>query len=188
MKKLLLLLVLACLVGCQPSVAMIEAEKAYYAAYAGINTTGGNRPIFEMRAADPTKAIMLDNVASIIVYAPPVPQNGPLVPQYKQHDYGAAAVSAIRDITLGVVPWGVAAYGFRALKDAVSSDVTTYNQNVSGQSTGTMRVGSTTPTSAIYGNSNTVTGYHEAVSEPTVVRPEVVQVDPLVVNPVIVNP
>jgi len=189
MKKLLLLIVVF-MVGCQPSHDMLEAEKAYYAAYAGLNTTGESRPLFELRAQDPSKDIVLQNVQSIIVYAPTVPQNGPLVPQYKQHDYGAAAIGAVRDITLGLAPWGAVAYGFRRLGDAVSSDVTTYNQNVSGQSSGTMRVGAVTPTTAIYsGSGNTITGYNEAVSKPEVVyQPEPLVVPTQVVNPVVVNP
>lgn len=186
MKKLLLL-ILVCLVGCGPTAVQLAAEKEFYTAQREFIQQQKATPIFEIVASDPTKAIMMDNVAKIVVYAQP--KDGEKLTQYQHKDYAQPWLNLTGQVLSIAVPWIGAAMIVNSVKDMVSNDTFNYNQTVSGQSTGTMRVGSTTPTSAIYGNSNTVTGYHEAVSDPTVVRPEVVfQPEPMVVNPVVVNP
>lgn len=176
MKKLLLLIIMF-MVGCGPSLQQLEGEKAFYA----MLQSKVNNPMVKIKIADPT---LPANIESIEVWSPE--KN---IAQYQHVNYAAPWISLVQSALSIGMPWLGAALIVGQVKDMSSSDSYQYNQNVSGQSTGTMRVGSTTPTSAIYGNSNSVTGYHEAVSEPTVVKPEVVyQPEPLVVNPTVVNP
>jgi hypothetical protein len=66
---------------------------------------------------------------------------------------------------------------------------TSYNQNVSGQSTATMRVQGGTQ-AAVNGTGNTVMGTQDNTATPTVVHADVVPLEPVIVRPevITVNP
>lgn len=81
--------------ACQPTAAMIEAEKSFYQAQVEIakGRSGGNPILLEIKAQNPEKDMIFQNVASITVFAPPTAeaQVGPV--QYRQVDYSAPWVS-----------------------------------------------------------------------------------------------
>src|SRR5574343_173431 len=86
---------LATLTACQPTAAMIEAEKAFYQAQVEIskNRGGGNPVLLEIKAQDATKDMIFSNVASITVFAPPSKDDAVGPTQYRQVDYSAPWVS-----------------------------------------------------------------------------------------------
>ena len=178
------------LTACQPSVAMIEAEKAFYQAQIEIskNRSGVNPVLLEIKASNPGEDMIFQNVASITVFAPPPSEakEGPV--QYKQVDYSA--------------PWAPVALSGLGIAGAVTGNVlllreagkyftggTNYN-NLGDNSSIKIQGGTAANINQSGGTLGTV-GPTDATSVPTVVEqpaPIIVnQPEPVVVNPVVVQ-
>jgi hypothetical protein len=181
----LFLVVIVILSGCVSDKAY-EAEKSYYDAMKAVLTANGGQenPILKIEAKDPEKDMVFQNVASITVFTPPLPQNGPLIPQYKHETYAQwiPAVTGLGTAAIGVGGiWGVT---HELGKWAMG---TTYNMMGAGSS---VKVQGGT-TANISGGTMGSVGATDATSTPTVVTqpaPIVVnQPEPVVVNPVVVQ-
>lgn len=188
---LMLIVTMFTLSGCGPSALQIQAEIAFYEAIASIQKNQAAQPIFKITATDPTKAIMMDNVASIEVYAQPSEQ-AKTIPQYVQRDYNAPAWQFATALVSTVTPWvgvGVLAHEFRNMQ---TGSQTYYNNNVGQGATGNLRVQGNTSATSSGGGAATATGMTDATSTPTVVNPVIVeQPAPIIVNqpePIIVKP
>ena len=180
MKKLLLLIMVAfILAGCGPTALQIQAEIAFYEAIASIQKNQAAQPIFKIIAQDPTKAIMMDNVASIEVYAQPSEQ-AKTIPQYVQRDYNAPAWQFATALVSTVTPWvgvGVLAHEFRNMQ---TGSQTYYNNNVGQGATGNLRVQGNTSATSSGGGAATATGMNDATSTPTIMEPSVHVLEPSV--------
>ena len=192
-RTLCLMMVMASIVvtGCQPSKDMITAEVEFYRLQAEVmkNQGGGPQPLFSIRAQDASKDIVLQNVAEIIVYSPPQPQNGPLVSQYRQVDYSAAwipAVTGIAGAAMGVAGMGYLAHELvKGTSGSVYYNATGANSNIKTQGNAYSTVSGTT--SGGIGNIDGTTP--QQVVRPEVVNPVIVETpQPVIVNPEVVNP
>lgn len=191
----LMAIVVFSMIGCGPTALQMQGEVAYYQAVAAITRSNNDSktatmPLVRIQVADPSKPI---NVESIEVFAPPQPQNGPLLAQYQHRDYNEAGWRFLTAATGIIAPWvgvGVLAHEFGQMGNGAQ---TYYNNNVGAGATGNLRVqGNTSVTSSGSGTA-TATGMTDATSTPTVVKPEVVVVEqpqPVIVNqpePIIVK-
>lgn len=187
MRRICLLLVaIALLVGCGPTKEAYLAETSYYEALqAVVNQQTTNPILLEIKAKDATKDIVISNVESITVYAPPQPQNGPLIPQYKHQDFNAPWAPVVMGLgTAAIGVGGMIGLTHELGKWAIG---TTYNMMGAGSS---VKVQGGT-TANISGGTMGSVGATDATSTPTVVTqpaPIVVnQPEPVVVNPVVVQ-
>ena len=170
--------------GCVSDKAYL-AEKAYYTAMQAVASQQTSNPILlEIKAQDASKDIVLSNVASITVYAPPQPQNGPLIPQYKHETYSQWVPVVMG---LGTAAISVGGMGYMAHELGKWATGTTYN--MMGQGSSVKVQGGTTAN--ISGGTMGSVGATDATSTPTVVTqpaPVIVnQPEPVVVNPVVVG-
>lgn len=171
--------------GCVSDKAFL-AEKAYYTAMQNVLTSNGGqeKPILKIEAKDPTKDMVFQNVASITVFAPPLPQNGPLIPQYKHETYSQWVPVVMG---LGTAAISVGGMGYMAHELGKWATGTTYNMLGAGSS---VKVQGGT-TANISGGTMGSVGATDATSTPTVVEqpaPIVVnQPEPVIVNPVVVG-
>ncbi len=76
MKKLYYLLLLLPLTGCMTG-NMLKAEQSYYKAMVAMQKQQAAQPIVQLIAQDKDKPMVLENVASFTVFAPPQGENGP---------------------------------------------------------------------------------------------------------------
>ena len=169
---LMLIVTMFTLSGCGPSALQVQAEIAFYEAIASIQKNQAAQPIFKITATDPTKAIMMDNVASIEVYAQPSEQ-AKTIPQYVQRDYNAPAWQFATALVSTVTPWvgvGVLAHEFRNMQ---TGSQTYYNNNVGQGATGNLRVQGNTSATSSGGGAATATGMTDATSTPTIMEPSV---------------
>lgn len=172
--------------GCGPTKEAYLAETSYYQALQAIVGQQTSNPILlEIKAKDPAKDIVLSNVESITVYAPPQPQNGPLIPQYRHEDFNAKWVPVA--LGLGTAAISVGGMGYLAHELGKFATGTTYN--MLGQGSSVKVQGGTTAN--ISGGTMGSVGATDATSTPTVVTqpaPIVVnQPEPVIVNPVVVG-
>ena len=173
------------LMGCVSDKAYL-AEKEYYTAMQAVLTANGgqDKPILKIEAKDPEKDMVFQNVASITVFAPPLPQNGPLIPQYKHETYSQWVPVVMG---LGTAAISVGGMGYMAHELGKWATGTTYN--MMGQGSSVKVQGGTTAN--ISGGTMGSVGATDATSTPTVVTqpaPIVVnQPEPVVVNPVVVQ-
>jgi hypothetical protein len=129
MKKYLLCLLIVSLFlgGCGPSLNQLKGEEAYYAARVAMNKQAASTLLFEMTAGDTTKPIVLENVASFKVFAPPVSNSADNMTQYTHQNYAAPWLNMFTQ-TLGMAaPW----IGAAVIANSVASnfkDVATHNQ------------------------------------------------------------
>ena len=180
---------LATLTACQPTAAMIEAEKAFYQAQVEIakNRNGGNPVLLEIKAQDATKDMVFSNVASITVFAPPSKDDAVGPTQYRQVDYSAPWVS----VAGGILGMATIAAGGVYLAHELKGFGGNVNYTTSGQNSPIKTTGST---SANVSGGTTGNFGGDYTATPTVVKPEVVVVpspEPVIVSPpepVIVNP
>ena len=172
--------------GCGPSTQAYLAETSYYQALQAIVSQQTTNPILlEIKAKDPEKDIVLSNVESITVYAPPQPQNGPLIPQYKHQDFNAPWAPVV--MGLGTAAIGVG--GMIGLTHELGKWAIGTTYNMMGNASSVKVQGGTTAN--ISGGTMGSVGATDATPTPTVVEqpaPIVVnQPEPVVVNPVIVQ-
>lgn len=187
--KLCVLIVIAMmflLSGCGPTKEAYLAESNYYSAMSAVVAQQKSNPILlEIKAKDPNKDIVLSNVESITVYAPPQPQNGPLIPQYRHEDFNAKWVPVA--LGLGTAAISVGGMGYLAHELGKFATGTTYN--MLGQGSSVKVQGGTTAN--ISGGTMGSVGATDATSTPTVVTqpaPVIVnQPEPVIVNPVVVG-
>lgn len=178
---------LATLTACQPTAAMIEAEKAFYQAQVEIakNRNGGNPVLLEIKAQDATKDMVFSNVASITVFAPPSKDDAVGPTQYRQVDYSAPWVS----VAGGILGMATIAAGGVYLAHELKGFGGNVNYTTSGQNSPIKTTGST---SANVSGGTTGNFGGDYTATPTVVEqpPPVVltQPEPVVVNPAVVNP
>ncbi len=177
-----LMIVVFGMIGCGPTALQMQGEVAYYQAVAAItkNQEKGANPLVRIKVADPSKPI---NIESIEVYAPPQPQNGPLLAQYQHRDYNEAGWRFLTTLAGVAVPWigvGVLAHEFKTMNNGAS---TYYNNNVGTNSTGNFRVQGNTTTTSSGAGAATATGMTDSTSTPTVVHADVVPTEVVVVPP-----
>jgi len=172
MKRLWLLLLLP-LMGCMTA-NQLAAEKSFYQAKIDMNKAVQAQPVFEMIAADLKQPIVISNVAAIRVFQTPSGSNDTLH-QYQQKDYAQPWLNLIGAGLPWLGAWGIV----KAVGDIAGGNSTTYNQNVSGQSTANMKVTGDFAPGIITGNNNVVGGMVDQTSVPTVVY----QPTPIIVPP-----
>lgn len=178
----------ATLTACQPSLAMIEAEKAFYQAQVEIskNRNGVNPILLEIKAQDPVKDMVFQNVASITVFAPPPSEakEGPV--QYRQVDYSAPWAPVILS-TLGIA--GAVTGNVLLLREAGKHFTSGTTYNALGENSSIKVQGASSAN--INGNTTGNIGNADMTSTPTVVEqpaPVIVPAaEPVVVNPVVVQ-
>ena len=177
---------LATLTACQPTAAMIEAEKAFYQAQVEIskNRGGGNPVLLEIKAQDATKDMIFSNVASITVFAPPSKDDAVGPTQYRQVDYSAPWVS----VAGGILGMATIAAGGVYLAHELKGFGGNVNYTTSGQNSPIKTTGST---SANVSGGTTGNFGGDYTATPTVVEQPapviVTQPEPVVVNPVVVQ-
>ena len=176
------------LTACQPSVAMIEAEKAFYQAQVEIskNRNGANPILLEIKAQDPERDMIFQNVASITVFSPPPSEakEGPV--QYRQVDY-SAPWAPVALSTLGIA--GAITGNVLLLREAGKHFTSGTTYNALGENSSIKVQGASSAN--INGNTTGNIGNADMTSTPTVVEqpPPVIvtQPEPVVVNPVVVG-
>ena len=169
---LMLIVMMFGLSGCGPTALQIQAEIAYYEALVAIQKNQAAQPIFKIVAQDPTKAIMMDNVAAIEVYAQPSEQSKTIT-QYVQKDYNEGGWRFATALMSTVTPWvgvGVLAHEFRNMQ---TGSQTYYNNNVGQGATGNLRIQGNTSATSSGGGAATATGMTDATSTPTIMEPSV---------------
>ena len=178
MKRLICILMVLTLLpffqACQPTAAMLDAERDYYRYNAEIMKARSvpNKPLLEIRAMDPKKDMVFSNVASIVVYAPPQQGEQVFIPQFRQVDYSAPWIPAVTGIAAGVIGVG----GIWATTHELGKYWTSgTNYNMYGQGSSVKVQGGTT--SNITSSTTGAVGATDATSIPTVVKPEVVVVE-----------
>lgn len=114
-------------IGCGPSKEAYLAETSYYEALSNLLAQqNNNQVLLEIKAKDSSKDIVLSNVESITVYAPPTPQNGPLIPQYKHDDPAAKWVPVALGLGTAAISVGGMGYMVHELGKWATAG-TTYN-------------------------------------------------------------
>jgi hypothetical protein len=104
MRKLLWLLLLIPLTGCMTG-NQLKAEQSYYEAMVKMQEQRAAQPLFQLIAADKDKPIIMQNVASFTVFAPPQGENGPRLQQYTQTNYALPWINLFTQ-TVGIAaPW-----------------------------------------------------------------------------------
>jgi hypothetical protein len=162
MKKLLILTLLLPFLLCSCMTAnQLEAEKAYYQSMVAMRAQQVNQPIFKMTPARSGEPIVLGNVSSFEIFAPPA-QGNMTIPQYAHRDFTPPILSSL---VQAAMPLGILYGGSLLLKEAGSG--VSYNQSVSGSGN-----------KAQWAGGNVL----DSTSVPTVVT----QPAPIIVNPVIV--
>ena len=155
MKKLLAILMIVLLTSGCMTANMLEAERSYYQAVVAMQTQKASQPIFELTPAKEGEPIVLGNVGSFRVYAPPVGSDKELS-QYKQTDYVGPWLRVVSAALPWIGVWGVA----HEIGKAAGDTITSYNQSVSGSGNT-----ATTRTSSIatgnMGDGNSLTGMSE---------------------------
>lgn len=173
--------------GCGPTKEAYLAESSYYSAMSAVVAQQTSNPILlEIKAKDPEKDIVLSNVESITVYAPPQPQNGPLIPQYRHEDFNAKWIPVA--LGLGTAAISVGGMGYMVHELGKWATGTTYN--MMGQGSSVKVQGGTTANINQSGGTMGSVGATDATSTPTVMEPSVHivnQPEPVVVNPVVVG-
>lgn len=184
---LILIAIMFMLTGCGPTKDAYLAETSYYQALQAIVAQQTSNPVLlEIKAKDASKDIVLSNVESIVVYQPQMPQNGPLIPQYKHEDFNAKWIP----VALGLGTAAISVGGMGYLAHELGKWATGTNYNMYGQGSQVKIQGGTTANVTQSGGSLGQVGPTDATSVPTVVKPEVVVVEqpaPTVVNPVVVG-
>ncbi len=177
---------LTTLTACQPTAAMIEAEKAFYEAQVEIakNRNGGNPVLLEIKAQDATKDMVFSNVASITVFAPPSKDDAVGPTQYRQVDYSAPWVS----VAGGILGMATIAAGGVYLAHELKGFGGNVNYTTTGQNSPIKTTGSTSAnvsggTTGNFGGDYTATPTVVEQPAPIVVN----QPEPVVVNPVVVQ-
>ena len=115
------------MIGCMTK-TKLAAEKAYYEAAVQMQRQQGANPLVKIIPAEKDKPIVMHNVASFTVFAPPLPTNGPLLPQYVHRDYAAPWLNVLGMAVPWFGAWGIV----KAVADIPhvnSSTVTTTNTN-----------------------------------------------------------
>ena len=181
---------LATLTACQPTAAMIQAEVEFYKAQVEISKgrSGGNPVLLEIKAQNPERDMVFQNVASITVFAPPSKEDvvGPV--QYRQVDYSAPWVS----VAGGILGMATIAAGGVYLARELKGFGGNVNYNAMGQGSSIKTQGASSANisgGTVGGHVGTV----DATSTPTVVEqpaPIVVTPEPVIVTqpePVIVK-
>jgi len=163
MKRLWLLLLLP-LMGCMTA-NQLAAEKAFYEAKIAMNKAVQAQPVFEMLASDLRQPIVLWNVSAIRVFQTPSGLNDTLH-QYVQRDYAQPWLNLLGAGLPWLGAWGIV----RAVGDIAGGNSTTYNQSISGQSTGQFRVMGDLQPGVITGSGNMVGGMIDQTSVPTIVN------------------
>jgi hypothetical protein len=126
MRKLLWLLLLIPLTGCMTG-NQLKAEQSYYEAMVKMQEQRAAQPLFQLIASDKDKPIIMENVASLTVFAPPQGENGPRLTQYVQKDYVAPWLSTFTQVLGIAAPW----VGAAVIANSVASnfkDVAVHNQ------------------------------------------------------------
>ncbi len=132
MKKLLCLLLLIPLMGCMTG-NMLKAEQSYYKAMIAMQKQTAAQPLVQIIPADKDRPIVMYNVASFTVFAPPQGENGPRLTQYVQRDY----VQPWLNVLGMAVPW-FGAWGIvKAVADIPKANVTTNTNSNNLTSTAT---------------------------------------------------
>jgi len=184
MKKALFIIAILALTGCMTQ-RQYDAEKAFYDHLTAVAALQQAQPIFRMTPEKAGEPIVISNVKSFEVFNPPAPL-ADFARQYQHRDFTPAWVPAAFN---AIAPLGFL-WGSSMLVKEVGkvAGTTSYNQNVSGQSTATMRVQGGT-TGIVNGTGNTVMGTQDNTATPTVVeQPPPVVLEPFVVEPTVVNP
>ncbi len=140
MKKYLisLLIISLLLSGCGPSLNQLKGEQSYYTARVALSKQATSIVLFEMTASDNTKPIILQNVATFKVFAPPAGNNENLA-QYTHRDY----VQPWLNLMGMAVPW----FGAWGIVKAVA-DIPRVNSN----STVNQNSGNTATTTSTFTN------------------------------------
>jgi len=180
MKKIflsLLLMFLLPLTGCMTA-NQLAAEKSFYEAMVSMQKQTAAQPLVQIIPADKDKPIIMQNVASFTVFAPPQSSDGPRLTQYVQKDYVAPWLNIVGMAVPWLGAWGIV----KATSDAIANIPHTNNSSVVNTNS---HNSASTPTSY----NNTVSGagnvaniggtVNQATATPTVV---------VVEQPVIVKP
>jgi hypothetical protein len=160
---LVILPLLAWVMGCGMSLNQLNAEKAYYQMLS--KQAEEKQPLIDIKIADPTKPI---NIERIIVYAPSTKEK---FAQYQHRDFTPAWVPAALN---AAAPFGLLYGGSLIIKEVgkvqSAGTATTYNQNVSGSSTASLRTAGSTAVGGNVGAGGIVAGPIDQTSTPTVVN------------------
>jgi nucleoside-specific outer membrane channel protein Tsx len=140
-------------IGCMTA-NQLAAEKMYYESKAAMTNQKNAAPLFQIVAQDKDKPIIMQNVASLTVFAPPSGNDN----QWGQYQHRDFTPNWIAPLMNAVAPLGILYGGSLLLKATNSSTTTSTYNNVTGSS-----------------NSTTLGGtISNATATPTVVNPVVV--------------
>jgi hypothetical protein len=166
MKKLCLVVVflLTCclMTGCMLK-NNLDAEKSYYQMMTAIKTAQmqqASQPIFRLTPAKPGEPVIIQNLGALEIYQQ-IQTDKTLPPQYVHQDFG---VKAVVNVAAAAVPYaGIYGVG-KVIADAVKSNVTNYNQSITGENNTGRIAGPSALNSVVTGDGNTLGG---AVEIPT---------------------
>jgi len=176
-----LLILFLLLPGCITT-NQLEAERAYYQMQTAVIQQHEAQPLWEMKSQDPSKPIVLENVAYIRVFQPSTQQqNRPA--QYQQTNYVAPWVGLLGNALSVAIPvWGAVKIVDTLAKNAGD----TFNLNAQGDHNAlAFERDATVHTQGDVWLKNDLT-HPPTVVDPVVVNPVIV--DPVVVRPEIVDP
>ncbi len=185
MKRLIIIfpLILSLLSGCGPTLNQLKGEEAYYAARVAMSKQADSVVLFEMTAKNANKPIVLENVAAIKVFAPPINTNGDSLMPYPHKDYVQPWLNVLSMAVPWLGAWGIVNSTASAMKEMGNST----HMTIAGEgNTGTI-AGPVNNT--LTGTGHVAGGVVDQTHTPTIVtQPPPLVVIPPVVNPVVVNP
>jgi len=155
MKKLLTILIAAFLVSGCMTANMLEAERSYYQAVVQMQTQKASQPIFELTPAMEGMPIILGNVGSFKVFAPPAGSDKELR-QYVQTDYISPWLRVVSAAMPWLGAWGIA----HEIGKAAGDTITNYNQSIAGTGN-SASIKTSSITAGNMGDGNTLSGMTE---------------------------
>lgn len=174
MKKLLLIPVLLMFMGCMTD-TMLKAELGYYEAMVAMQTQKATQPIFELTPAKQGEPIVLGNVGSFKVYAPPVA--GEKLSQYAHKDYVQPWLNVLSMAVPWLGGWGIVNSTANAMKEMGAST----HMTITGEGNTATIAGPVN--NSLSGTGHVAGGIVDQTHTPTIVT----QPAPVIVNPVIVT-
>jgi hypothetical protein len=156
---------------------MLKAEQSYYEAIVKMQEQKASQPLFQLVASDKDKPIIMQNVQSFTVFAPPQGENGPRLNQYVQKDYVQPWLNVLGSFAPWLGAWGIA----KAVADIprTNSTVNTNSGNTATTTTSTATTSAYTNTTSGGSVSNMGSGSAtlnniSTVEAPVVITPAVI--------------
>ena len=184
MKRLIIIfpLILSLLSGCGPTLNQLKGEEAYYAARVAMSKQADSVVLFEMTAKNANKPIVLENVAAIKVFAPPINTNGDSLMPYPHKDYVQPWLNVLSMAVPWLGAWGIVSSTANAMKEMGTSTT----MNISGDGNTSHIAGPVNNT--LTGTGHVAGGIVDQTHPAQVVIPPVYIVNPVIVDPVVITP